>query len=109
MTSSTTTTSRSASIQRKIQTRIGVVTSDKRNKTRTVMVSFQSLHSKYGKYLRRRQKINVHDPGNTSKLGDRVEIAACRPISKTKSWRLVRVVSAAVAGPDGLLQQEPTT
>jgi len=109
MTSSTTTTSASAARQRKIQTRIGVVTSDKRDKTRTVMVSFQLLHSKYGKYMRRRQKINVHDPGNTSKLGDRVEIAACRPISKTKSWRLVRVVTAAVAGLDGLLQQEPTT
>ncbi len=79
--------------------RVGVVTSDKRDKTRTVAVTFQGKHPKYGKYLRRKSTFQVHDPQNQSKLGDRVEIATCRPISKTKSWRLLRVVEVAV-GPE---------
>ncbi len=73
----------------------GVVASDKRDKTRTVVVAFQQRHPKYGKYLKRSTRYQVHDPNNESKTGDRVEIANCRPISKTKSWRLVRVVEAA--------------
>jgi len=76
------------------RTRIGIVTSDKREKTRTVMVEFQVMHRKYGKYLKRRHKIHVHDPGNTSKVGDRVEIVSCRPLSKTKAWRLLRVLKS---------------
>ncbi len=75
-------------------TKIGVVISAKRDKTRTVEVEYQTRHPKYGKYLRRRTRYHVHDPQNTSQMGDRVEIAPCRPISKTKSWRLVRVVEA---------------
>jgi small subunit ribosomal protein S17 len=75
-------------------TLIGVVSSDKRSKTRTVVVEYQVRHPKYGKYLKRSSKYHVHDEANTSKAGDRVEIAHCRPISKTKSWRLVRVVEA---------------
>lgn len=76
---------------------IGVVVSDKRSKTRTVEVRFLAQHAKYGKYMRRTTRLQVHDEQNTSKAGDRVEVAACRPISKTKSWRLVRVVEAAAA------------
>lgn len=76
-------------------TRTGVVTSDKRNQTCTVAVEFSVRHEKYGKYLRRVTKHQVHDPGNEAKLGDRVEIARCRPISKTKSWRLLRVIERA--------------
>ncbi len=76
-------------------TKIGVVTSDRRDKTRTVSVEFLARHSKYGKFLKRRTRFHVHDPENASKLGDRVEIATCRPISKTKSWRLVRVIEVA--------------
>lgn len=79
------------------RTKLGVVTSDKRNKTRTVAVDYQQRHTKYGKYLHRQAKFHVHDENNTSKAGDRVEIAPCRPLSKTKSWRLVRVVEAAPA------------
>ena len=78
-------------------TKVGVVTSDKRDKTRTVVVDFQVRHPKYGKYLKRQSKFQVHDEKNESKINDRVEIANCRPISKTKSWRLVRVVEAAPA------------
>lgn len=75
--------------------RIGVVTGDKRDKTRTVAVERQLKHPKYGKYLARRSRFHVHDPENASGLGDRVEIVNCRPLSKTKSWRLVRIVEKA--------------
>jgi len=77
-------------------THVGVVVSDKRDKTRTIAVDRQVKHAKYGKYLRRQTRYHVHDPENASHLGDRVEIAPCRPISKTKNWRLVRVVKTAV-------------
>lgn len=77
--------------------KFGLVTSDKRDKTRTVVVSYQSRHPKYGKYIRRGSAYQVHDPANASKVGDQVEIATCRPISKTKSWKLVRVVESATA------------
>ncbi len=76
-------------------TRVGVVTFDKQDKTRTVAVSYQVRHAKYGKYLKRETSFRVHDPENACKAGDRVEIANCRPISKTKSWRLVRVLESA--------------
>lgn len=74
---------------------IGVVESDKRDKTRRVTVKFSSPHEKYGKYVSKRSVLHVHDEKNESKLGDRVEIVPCRPISKTKNWRLVRVVDRA--------------
>lgn len=72
--------------------RLGVVESDKRDKTRKVVVRFQARHPKYGKFIKRRTILHVHDEANESRLGDLVEVAQCRPISKTKSWRLVRVV-----------------
>lgn len=76
-------------------TQIGIITSDKRDKTRTVSVEYLARHGKYGKFLKRRTRFHVHDAQNASKLGDRVEIGRCRPISKTKSWRLLRVVESA--------------
>jgi small subunit ribosomal protein S17 len=76
--------------------KIGIVVSDKRDKTRTVEVEYQNRHPKYGKYLHRQTRHHVHDEANASHAGDRVEIAPCRPMSKTKNWRLVRVVEAAV-------------
>ena len=72
--------------------RIGIVESDRRDKTRTVVIGYSARHPKYGKYIRRRTVLHVHDEANESRTGDRVEIAECRPISKTKSWMLVRVV-----------------
>ena len=75
-----------------VGTRVGFVTSDKRDKTRIVAVEYLVKHAKYGKYLRRHSKFHVHDEANVSQIGDRVEIVNCRPISKTKSWRLVRIV-----------------
>ncbi|MCC5828672.1 MAG: 30S ribosomal protein S17 [Phycisphaeraceae bacterium] len=79
-------------------TKIGVVSSDKRDKSRTVVVNFLKKHPKYGKYMKMVSRYQVHDPANTSRVGDQVEIANCRPISKTKSWRLIRVVTRAPGG-----------
>lgn len=75
--------------------RIGIVESDARDKSRKVAIRFLVKHPKYGKFVRRRTVLHVHDESNESRLGDRVEIAECRPISKTKSWTLVRVVDRA--------------
>lgn len=75
---------------------VGVVSNDKRDKTRTVVVDYQVRHRKYGKYMKKQTKYHVHDSENISRSGDRVEIVNCRPISKTKSWRLIRVMEAAV-------------
>lgn len=73
---------------------VGVVESDKRSKTRTVVVRFATRHPKYGKYIRHKTVLQAHDEGNTSKAGDTVEIGPCRPISKTKTWKVIRVVEA---------------
>ncbi|MFG0273640.1 MAG: 30S ribosomal protein S17 [Phycisphaerales bacterium] len=75
--------------------RVGVVESDKRDKTRKVVINYLSRHPKYGKYVRKRTVLHVHDEGNDSHKGDRVEVAPSRPYSKTKRWRLVRVVESA--------------
>ena len=75
--------------------KIGVVESDARDKTRKVAIKYSVKHPKYGKYVRRRTVLHVHDEANESHVGDMVEIAECRPISKTKNWLLVRVVKQA--------------
>lgn len=79
-------------------TRVGVVTSDRRDKTIRVTVSYTVKHSKYGKYIRRRTVLHAHDERNEAAVGDKVEIMLCRPISKTKSWRLVRILERAPRG-----------
>jgi len=76
-------------------TKVGVVASDRCDKTRKVVVSFLAQHPKYGKFLRKRTVLHVHDERNESREGDRVEVTQCRPVSKTKSWKLVRVVERA--------------
>lgn len=81
--------------------RVGIVESDARDKTRKVAIRYSVRHPKYGKYLRRRTILQVHDEDNVSKVGDRVEVAECRPISKTKSWILLRVLESA---PEGVLR-----
>jgi small subunit ribosomal protein S17 len=72
---------------------VGVVKSDKTDKTRRVEIPRQVRHPKYGKILRRKTVCHVHDEGNESNLGDTVEIVECRPRSKTKTWELVRIVT----------------
>ena len=77
--------------------RTGVVSSISGENTVSVVVETVVRHPRYGKYIRRRTKLGVHDPGNQAGLGDVVEIVPCRPISKRKSWRLVRVVRSSSA------------
>jgi len=72
--------------------KVGVVESDKRSKTRKVSIQFVAQHPKYGKYVQRRTVVHAHDEQNISRAGDTVEIAECRPISKTKNWIVLRVV-----------------
>jgi len=74
---------------------VGVVSSDKMDKTRVVVVSWSSTHSKYQKVLRRRSKFYAHDEKNESHIGDRVEIMEIRPMSRLKRWRIVQVVEKA--------------
>src|SRR6202162_1134103 len=86
---------------------IGIVTSDKMDKTRRVEIPRLVKHPRYGKYIRRRTICHVHDEQNASRTGDSVEIMESRPLSKTKHWRLVRVVTK---GPQltGVVQTEVT-
>ncbi len=79
-----------ASARRQIKT--GSVMSAKGDKTIQVLVTNLVKHQVYGKYLRRATKVAVHDPQNDAKVGDTVDIATCRRLSKTKSWRLLRIV-----------------
>ena len=73
----------------------GIVTSDKMNKTRRVEVQRLVRHPKYGKFVKQRTVCYAHDEANDSHLGDTVEIQESRPLSKTKRWALVRVVTRA--------------
>ena len=69
----------------------GVVTSDKADKTITVKVERKVKHPLYGKVIKRATKVRAHDEGNTASIGDIVSVKECRPISKTKSWNLLKV------------------
>ena len=75
--------------------RVGVVVSDKMDKTITVRVDWVMHHPTYKKILRRASKFKVHDEKNEAKIGDTVRIQETRPLSKTKRWRLVEVVKKA--------------
>ncbi|GAC1475045.1 MAG: hypothetical protein NVSMB9_26640 [Isosphaeraceae bacterium] len=74
------------------KTEVGVVTSDKMNKTRRVEVETLFPHPKYGKLMRRRTICHAHDETNQTHLGDIVELMETRPLSKLKRWRIVRIV-----------------
>ena len=73
----------------------GRVISDKMNKTITVLVERRVKHPVYGKFVRKSSKLHAHDEKNECKEGDLVTIAECRPISKSKAWRLIEVVEKA--------------
>src|SRR5215208_6757120 len=73
----------------------GVVASDKGDKTIKVVVEYQQKHPKYGKYLKRRTVLHAHDEKNDAKEGDTVQIAECRPLSKTKHHRRLKIVQRA--------------
>jgi small subunit ribosomal protein S17 len=87
---------------------VGVVTSDKMQKTRRVEIPRLVKHARYGKYIRRRTICHVHDEQNESRVGDTVEIMETRPLSKTKHWRLVRVVTKAPTTAPTAQQAAPT-
>ncbi len=76
---------------------IGAVVSSNRAKTIKVVTSTMHKHPLYHKYVRKRTVCHVHDESNEAGVGDTVEIMECRPISKTKHWRLVRVVTKSIA------------
>lgn len=71
---------------------VGVVTSDKGDKSITVRIDKQKLHPRYKKVMRLSKKLHAHDERNDAHEGDKVRIVACRPMSKTKTWRLVEVL-----------------
>jgi len=77
------------------RTKVGLVVSDKMNKTVTVMLERQVKHPLYGKYIKRSTKVSAHDESNDCAAGDKVMIAECRPLSKSKSWRVVEVLERA--------------
>lgn len=70
----------------------GIVSSDAMDKSITIRVERKFKHPKYKKYIRRHSKVHAHDENNEAATGDRVEVMECRPLSKTKRYRLVRVV-----------------
>ena len=74
---------------------VGVVESNKMDKTITVRVSRLIKHKIYGKYIKRSTKLLAHDPDNVCNIGDKVKVTATRPLSKQKRWRLTEVVQKA--------------
>ncbi len=75
--------------------RIGLVVSDKMDKTITVMVVRKVKHPKYGKFLKKSNKFHAHDEKRDAHIGDTVKIMETRPLSKTKCWRLVEILERA--------------
>ena len=78
------------------RTLVGKVVSDKRSKTITVQIERRTKHELYGKIVARSSKYHAHDENGEYKMGDVVEIAETRPISKTKSWVVTRLVQKAI-------------
>lgn len=78
------------------RTLTGTVTSDKMDKTVTVLVERRVKHPLYGKYVVESKKYHAHDEANECSVGDKVEIAETRPLSKTKSWKVTRILEKAV-------------
>ena len=74
----------------------GTVVSRSGDKSIRVTLNYRIKHPVYGKYMNRRTKLGVHDDKNQAAVGDVVEIVECRPMSKTKSWRLSKIVQRAV-------------
>lgn len=77
------------------KTRVGVVTSDKMDKTVVVAVKDRVRHPLYKKIINRTIKLKAHDEANTCGIGDRVEVMETRPISKDKHWRVVEIIEKA--------------
>ncbi|HOJ62875.1 MAG TPA: 30S ribosomal protein S17 [Spirochaetota bacterium] len=74
---------------------IGIVKSDKMDKTVVVSVEYNKMHPLYKKYVKKTKKFKAHDENNECKEGDLVRIESCRPISKEKKWRVVEIIKKA--------------
>ena len=77
------------------RTVVGRVVSDGMEKSAVVMIERKVRHPLYGKFIRRSTKLHIHDENNECQTGDTVSIEECRPVSKTKNWRLVKVIERA--------------
>ncbi|MDO4764624.1 MAG: 30S ribosomal protein S17 [Eubacteriales bacterium] len=77
------------------KTRVGIVSSDKMDKTITVKVETNVKHPLYGKVVKQTKKLKAHDENNECKIGDRVRVMETRPLSKDKHWRLVEIIEKA--------------
>ncbi len=77
------------------KTRIGVVVSDKMDKTAVVEIHTFSVHRLYGKHIRNTERFKIHDENNECGIGDTVKIMETRPLSKDKRWRLVEIIEKA--------------
>jgi len=82
-------------LRRTRKTKIGLVVSNRMQKTITVAVERRVQHPLYQKYFRRTEKFMAHDPENRAQMGDKVRIMECRPLSRNKCWRLVEIVERA--------------
>ena len=90
------TTATPAEKQKNTRTLVGKVVSDKRSKTITVLIERRTKHELYGKIVAKSSKYHAHDEKGEYKMGDVVEIAETRPISKTKAWVVTRLVQKAI-------------
>ncbi len=84
-----------AAIEKGARYMVGQVVSDKMQKSITVLVERKVKHPLYKKYVKRSSKIHAHDENDECKLGDKVSIEQCRPLSKTKAWRLHEILERA--------------
>ncbi len=82
--------------EKKQRSLTGIVTSNAGEKSATIMIERRIKHPLYGKYIKRSTKLRVHDEANECNQGDTILVEQCRPMSKTKSWRLVKVIAKAV-------------
>jgi small subunit ribosomal protein S17 len=80
------------------KTVVGIVVSDKMDKTITVMLETQKRHPLYNKFVKGQNKIKAHDEKNEASVGDKVKLVASRPISKEKTWRIIEIVEKAQRG-----------
>ena len=78
-----------------LRIKTGSVVSDKMDKSATVLIERKVRHPIYGKFVKKSTKLHFHDENNQCNIGDTVQIAECRPKSRTKSWTLVKVIAKA--------------
>ena len=78
-----------------VKTKTAVVVSKSGDKSIKVGIEYKVKHQKYGKYIKKRTTLSVHDQHNQACVGDMVQVAECKPYSKTKGWRLVRILKTA--------------